>query len=78
MSLAKRNERAYLEIKDEADGFSIGVKREHASELSTLMTQHRMAHESGRPGRYELFFTADSNKVRVAEILESYKNARGS
>ena len=75
MSLAKRNERSYLEINDEADGFLIAVKPEHVTELSALMTQHGMAHVLGRDW---LFFAADSNKVRVAEILESYKNARGS
>jgi hypothetical protein len=75
MSLAKRNERSYLEINDEADGFLIAVKPEHVTELSALMTQHGMAHVLGRDC---LFFAADSNKVRVAEILESYKNARGS
>jgi len=75
MSLAKRNERSYLEINDEADGFLIAVKAEHVTELSALMTQHGMAHVLGRDC---LFFAADSNKVRVAEILESYKNARGS
>ena len=57
------------------DGFLIAVKPEHVTELSALMTQHGMAHVLGRDW---LFFAADSNKVRVAEILESYKNARGS
>jgi hypothetical protein len=78
MSLAKRNERAYLEIHDWASGFSIVVKREHANELSALLTQLGMAHKWGGTGQDALFFNAGSDKLRVAEILESYKNARGS
>jgi len=81
MTLPKRNERDYLEIKDTPDGFSLLVKQEHADELAALLRQYGIPHEretSIAPGGDEFFFTDVSVKSKVETVLESYKNVKGS
>ena len=81
MSLPKRNERQYLEIKDAGDGFSIGVKHEYADGLSMLLRQHGITHVQRRgvtSDADELFFCAETDKSKLVAVLESYKNAKGS
>jgi hypothetical protein len=81
MSLAKRNERQYLEIKDAGGGFLVGVKREYVDELSVLLRQHGITHERRKGAASdadELFFSAETEKPKLVAVLESYKNAKGS
>ena len=81
MSLAKRNEREYLDIEDSGAGFRITVKREHAQEVSALLTQYGFAHERTKDSasnEQELFFAAVADRRKVAEVLASYKNVKGS
>jgi hypothetical protein len=81
MTLPKRNERDYLEIKESAGGFSLFVRQEHASELSALLSQYGITYErkkSMAPGGDELFFSDVTLKPKVAVVLESYKNVKGS
>jgi len=81
MSLPKRNERQYLEIKDAGDGFSVGVKTEYADGLSMLLRQYGITHvrrKSASSDADELFFSAETDKPKLVAVLESYKNANGS
>jgi hypothetical protein len=81
MSLPKRNERQYLEIKDAGDGFSIAVKREYADGLSMLLRQYGITHvrrKGDTSDADELFFSAETDKPKLFAVLESYKNAKGS
>jgi hypothetical protein len=81
MSLPKRNEREYLEIKDAGDGVSVGVKHEYAGELSVLLRQHGIPHERRKGAASdadELLFPAETDKPKLIAVLESYKNAKGS
>jgi hypothetical protein len=81
MSLPKRNERQYLEIKDAGGGFLVWVKHEYAGELSVLLRQHGITHKRRKgaaSGADELFFSAETDKPKLIAILESYKNAMGS
>jgi len=81
MSLAKRNEREYLDIAGSEGGFSITAKPEHAEQLSALLTRHGYAHRRSKElasGLEQLLFAEISLRPKVAEVLESYKNVRGS
>ena len=81
MSLPKRNERQYLEIKDAGDGFSVGVKTEYADGLSMLLRQYGITHVRRKgvaSDADELFFPAETDKPKLVAVLESYKNANGS
>jgi len=81
MSLAKRNEREYLEITEGEGGFCITAKPGHAEELSALLTLRGHPHSRKRSadsGREELCFDNPSDRSRIGEVLTSYKNVRGS
>jgi len=81
MSLARRNDREYLDITGSGDGFSIAAKPEHAEQLSALLTRHGYAHRRNKEpaSKLELLLFAEVGlRPKVAEVLESYKNVRGS
>jgi hypothetical protein len=81
MSLAKRNEREYLEITEAEGSFSITAKPRHAEDLSALLTLHGHPHSRKRSsdlGAEELCFNNPSDRPKIAEVLTSYKNVRGS
>ena len=71
MSLPKRNQRQYLEIKDAGDGFLVEVKREYAGELSVLLWQHGITHQRRKGAASdadELFFSAETEKPKLVAV----------
>jgi len=81
MSLPKRNERQYLEIKDAGDGFSIEVKLQYADGLSMLLRQYGITHVRRKGVASDtvgLYFPAETDKPKLVAVLESYKSAKGS
>jgi len=81
MSLPRRNDRAYLEITKSANGVSIAAKHKHATDLSALLIRHGIAHvrqEDIAAESVHLRFVTDSDRAKIAEVLESYKNITGS
>jgi hypothetical protein len=81
MALPTGGEKAYLEITPAAGGFTIEAERQHAAELQALFRQHGIAcelHPEASPGKDELAFTWEVKVSGVKEILEAYKNPKGS
>ena len=81
MTLPTGREKSYLEISPAEGGFTIEAERQHAAELRALFQQHGITcqlHPEARPGRDELVFTWEVKVSEVREILEAYKNPKGS
>jgi len=80
MVLPKKDEKAYLEVTDRPGGFAIVGHKEHIDELGPLFKQN------GLDSRWEavsaetasLVFDTEADRDKVTQILEEYKNAKGS
>lgn len=79
MSLPKKVEKGYLEVERVAGGLRISGEKEHLDELALLYGQYHMPclREDGHRGE-TLSFEPDIDGAKVEEILEAYKNAKGS
>jgi hypothetical protein len=81
MTLPKKEEKGYLEIVSRDEGFAIVADRQHASELAALFLQHGIScerREDVRPGEDELRFPGSMDRAQVQQVLDGYKNAKGS
>jgi hypothetical protein len=81
MSLPKGDEKAYLDIVPTEGGFTIQAEGQHAGELQALFRQHgincRLHPELPAP-RSDLVFSREADVSQAREILEAYKNPKGS
>ena len=81
MTLPTGSEKSYLEVAPVGGGFTIQAEGQHATELRTLFRQHGITcelHPGGTPGRDELFFAHEAEVSQICDILEAYKNPKGS
>jgi hypothetical protein len=81
MSLPTGNEKEYLEVTPAPGGFTIEAEKGHSSELQALYRQYGIpleAHPDVAPGKDELVFTREADISQVRDILEAYKNPKGS
>jgi hypothetical protein len=81
MTLPTGSEKSYLEITPAEGGFSIQAEGQHAAELRALFQQHGITcelHPEASPGKDELVFTWQVKVSEVREILDAYKNPKGS
>lgn len=81
MTLPKKAERGYLQLKRAEDRPSIVGQRQHIAELAALFEQHgigcqRVATTSA--GEELLRFDPDTDIATLKEILEAYQSAKGS
>ena len=81
MTLPKKEEKGYLEIVSRAEGFAIVAAKQHARELAALFLQYGISCERQddvRPGEDELRFPGGMDRAEVQQVLDGYKEAKGS
>jgi hypothetical protein len=81
MSLPKGDEKTYLEIAPTEGGFTIHAEGQHAGELQALFEQHGIncrLHPNTHAGASDLVFSREADVAQVKEILDAYKNPKGS
>ncbi len=81
MSLPTGHEKTYLDITPSDGGFMIQAEQPHSAELRALFQQHGILCElvpQVNPGKDALLFTWDVPLSEVREILDAYKNPKGS
>ncbi len=82
MSLPKGDDKTYLEITPAKEGgFTIHAEGQHAGELQALFRQHGIncrLHPEPPAARSDLVFSQSANVSQVREILDAYKNPKGS
>jgi len=81
MSLPPKSEKGYLELKKTGHGACIGGKKEHMNELATLYGQYGIRFRRGLEGNSEedaLHFEEGTDQAQVQQILEAYRDAKGS
>jgi hypothetical protein len=81
MTLPKKEEKGYLKLTKGEQGLAIIGQKEHIVELAAILSQQGIschAEPGGASGKESLVVAGGADPARVAEILESYKNAKGS
>jgi len=82
MTLPKKADKGYLALtRDGLDGFAIVAEKAHAAELVPLFAQHGIACRLQTDlvaGHDTLHFGAEMDIGRVEEVLDGYKEAKGS
>ena len=81
MTLPRKEEKGSLEIVSRGDGFAIVAEKQYANELAALLLQYGVSCERRpdvRPGADELRFLAGTDRAQVQQVLDGYKNAKGS
>ena len=82
MTLPKGDEKTYLEITPvQAGGFTIQAEGQHATELQALFRQHGIPyqfHPDVPAGKGELVFSREADMAQVQEVLDAYKEPKGS
>ncbi len=81
MSLPKKEEKGYLEVGRSDHGLSVAGLKEHVDELEQVFAQHGISCQRGQAtedGMETLLFAPEVDAAKVAEVLESYKTAKGS
>lgn len=81
MTLPKKEEKGSLEIDSHGEGFAIVADKKHASELAALFLQYGISceqRENVRPGQDELHFPRGMDRAQVQQVLDGYKQAKGS
>jgi hypothetical protein len=81
MTLPSRNAKDYLTVDETATGLSVVARKPHADELQALFAQHGVACERETDvglGEDQLRFDGTVNRFQAGDILESYKQAKGS
>jgi hypothetical protein len=80
--LTKKADKGYLALtRDGLDGFVIVAEKAHAAELAQLFAQYAIPcrlHSDVAAGHDTLHFDADKDIGRVEEVLDGYKEAKGS
>jgi hypothetical protein len=81
MTLPKGDEKAYLEITPTEGGFTIHAEGQHAAELQPLFKQHGInceLHPQAVAGKDDIVFTREVDVAQVKEVLDAYKDVKGS
>jgi hypothetical protein len=81
VTLPKKEEKGYLEIVSGDEGFCIVADSRHAGELAALFLQYGISCERRHntlSGDEELRFPGDMDRTQVQQVLEGYKQAKGS
>ena len=81
MSLPKKAEKGYLEITDRGAGFAVRGHKDHTAELLVLFQQKGLRchlQEAQTADVQVLVFDAGADRAQAKDILEAYKNAKGS
>jgi hypothetical protein len=81
MTLPKKEEKGYLQIVSREEGLAIVADKQHAAALAGLFLQYGIScerREDVRPGEDELRFPAGMDREQVQQVLDGYKNAKGS
>jgi hypothetical protein len=81
MTLPKKEEKGYLKLTKDEQGLAIIGQKGHIVELAAIVSQQGIpchVEPGGVPGTETLVIGGGADPARVAEILESYKNAKGS
>ena len=81
MTLPKGDEKAYLEVTPSEGGFVIHAEGQHAAELGPLFRQHGITcelHPQAGAGKDDLAFSREVDVAQVKEVLDAYKNVKGS
>jgi hypothetical protein len=81
MTLPKKEEKGYLEIRDSKNGFVIVAKKEDAEALAAIFLQYGISCERKQTeGKTEVTFQFPEGmeRAQIETILEGYKTTRGS
>jgi hypothetical protein len=81
MSLPPKSEKGYLKLRKTRNGCSVGGKQEHINELATLYGQYGIRFRRGSEGNSEedaLYFEEGTDQAHVQQIMEAYRDAKGS
>jgi hypothetical protein len=81
MSLPTGQEKTYLEVTPTEGGFVIHAEGQHVAELQALFQQHGIncqLHPDQPTAESDLVFSRETDAEQVKEILDSYKNPKGS
>jgi hypothetical protein len=81
MTLPSGDEKTYLEVTPTEGGFTIHAEGQHAGELRALFEQHGIncrLQPTLPAAASDLVFSREADVAQAKEILEAYKNAKGS
>jgi hypothetical protein len=81
MTLPKGDEKTYLEVTPVEGGFVIHAEGQHAAELQPLFKQHGInceLHPDPGAGKDDIVFTQAVDVAQVKDVLDAYKNVKGS
>ena len=81
MTLPKKEAKGHLEIVARNECLAIVARKQYAAELAALFLQHGIScerQEDARPGEDELRFPAGMDRAQVQQVLDGYKQAKGS
>jgi hypothetical protein len=81
MSLPTGREKTYLEVTPTEGGFTIHAEGQHVAELQALFQQHGIncqLHPDQQATEGDLVFSQETDAEQVKEILDGYKNPKGS
>jgi hypothetical protein len=81
MTLPKKEEKSYLEIVSRDEGLVIVAAKQHANELAALFLQYGIScqrQQDVQPGEDELRFPTGMDRSQVQQVLDAYKEAKGS
>jgi len=81
MSLPPKSEKGYLQLHQSERGLWAAGKKEHMSELATLYGQYGICYrqeQGGNPEEDVLTFEKGVDQAQVKQILEAYRDAKGS
>lgn len=81
MSLPAKAEKGYLELTKAGKGFVITGKSQHINELAAILEQHGIVlhrQPDASDDEETLRLERESDKPQTQELLDAYKNAKGS
>src|SRR5947209_7357688 len=81
MTVPTRKDKDYLEVTGTWSGFSIIAQKQHASELEAILTQRGFPcrrEEDVQPDMDAIRFDEKTERTKVEEILEAFKQEKGS
>jgi hypothetical protein len=81
MSLPKKEEKGYLQFDGNGAQLTLIARKDHAVELVPLFAQHGLEVRDGGEASGEenrLVFGRGVDRAKAQEILDAYKNAKGS
>jgi hypothetical protein len=81
MTLPKKEEKGYLELVSCDEGFCIIAASRHASELAVIFFKYGISCErrnNAHSGDDELHFPGGMDRTQVQQVLDGYKQAKGS